>query len=71
MKIYAMEFTSNVAVAINGNKRQNFEAGDKVIVSRSEYLSLLRLGATLISEKKLAYSDVFKKAEKVEKQSKE
>lgn len=66
-----MEFTSNVAVAINGNKRENFEAGDKVIVSRGEYLSLLRLGATLISEKELTYSDVFKKAEKVEKPTKE
>jgi hypothetical protein len=58
MKIYAMEFTSNVAVAINWNKRQNFEAGEKVLVARDEYHSLLRLGATLVQEVELSYSDL-------------
>ena len=51
LKIYAMQATKNVAVAFNGNLRENFKEGDKIITTRDEYRTLLRLGFELIEEK--------------------
>lgn len=59
LKIYAMEATQNVAVAINGNLRENFKEGDKIITTRDEYKSLLRLGFVLTQEKEIGFDDVF------------
>lgn len=53
-----MEATDNVAVAINGNKREDFEAGDKVLVTFGEHLSLLRLGFSFVGEAEVTYSDI-------------
>jgi hypothetical protein len=58
VKVYAMEFNSNLAVGINGNKRANFETGDIVVVTRDEYISLLKLGCSLVGEKEVTYDDV-------------
>lgn len=58
VQLYALEFTSNLAVPINGRKRQDFKKGDRVLVTRDEYLSLLRLGCTLIGDVEVSYDDV-------------
>lgn len=42
--LYAFKFTENLTVSIGGNKREDFKKGQKVIVSFSDYLPLLRLG---------------------------
>lgn len=60
IKLFALEATSNLAVAINGGKRENFEEGDKVLVTRDEYLPLLRLGFIFLGEVDVSYSDVSK-----------
>lgn len=60
IKLFAMECNSNVAVAINGRKRENFEAGAKVLVTRDEYLTLLRLGFKLLGEAEVTYDDIAK-----------
>lgn len=60
IKLFAMEATSNIAVAINGRKREDFEEGDKVLVTRDEYLSLLRLGFKFVGEAEVNYSDIAK-----------
>lgn len=70
LKIYAMQATKNVAVAFNGNLRENFEKGDKIITTRDEYRILLRLGFELIEEKYIGFDDIFQKSlahEKTEK----
>lgn len=61
LKIYAMQATKNVAVAFNGNLRENFEKGDKIITTRDEYRILLRLGFELIEEKDIGFDDIFQK----------
>lgn len=58
IKLFAMEARSNVAVAINGRKRENFAEGDKVLVTRDEYLTLLRLGFKLVGEAEVSYDDI-------------
>lgn len=60
VQLYALEFNSNLAVPINGRKRQEFKKGDKVLVTRDEYLSLLRLGCTLLGDVEVQYDDVKK-----------
>jgi hypothetical protein len=58
MKVYALEFTRDVAVSIGGEKRRGYVEGEKVVVSRNDYLPLIRLGCTLIAEQDISYSDV-------------
>lgn len=71
LKIYAMQATKNVAVAFNGNLRENFKEGDKIITTRDEYRNLLRLGFELIEEKDIWFDDIFISKEKeTEKSSK-
>jgi hypothetical protein len=60
IKLFAMEATSNIAVAINGRKREDFGEGDKVLVTRDEYLSLLRLGFKFVGEAEVTYKDIAK-----------
>lgn len=64
LKIYAMQATKNVAVAFNGNLRENFKEGDKIITTRDEYRNLLRLGFELIEEKDIWFDDIFTSKEK-------
>lgn len=73
LKIYAMQATKNVAVAFNGNLRENFEKGDKIITTRDEYRILLRLGFELIEEKDIGFDDIFseKNPKKSSKKDKE
>lgn len=59
LKIYAMQATKNVAVAFNGNLREDFKKGDKIITTRDEYRALLRLGFELIEEKDIGFDDIF------------
>ena len=70
MKIYAMEATQNVAVAINGNLRENFKEGDKIITTHDEYKNLLRLGFVLLEEKEIGFDDIFTKEKETKKSSK-
>lgn len=42
--LYAFKFKENLTVSIGGKKRQDFKKGAKIIVTYSDYLSLLRLG---------------------------
>lgn len=69
LKIYAMQATKNVAVAFNGNLRENFKEGDKIITTRDEYRNLLRLGFELIEEKDIGFDDIFSSKEKETKKS--
>jgi hypothetical protein len=72
MKVYALEFTRSVATSIGGEKRKGYVEGDKVVVSRNDYLPLIRLGCTLIAEQDISYDDVSwatpKKAKKAKKE---
>ena len=50
IKIALIQFESNLAVSIDGNKRQDFRKWNKVIVSKSDILPLLRLWCTKLWE---------------------
>lgn len=56
--VYAFEFADNLAVSIGGRRRENFEAGDQVVVTQSDYLMLLRLGCVLLGTAELTFKDV-------------
>ena len=59
VKIYALEFQSNVAHGLNGGKRVDFSKGDIVLVSRQEEsIYLQRLGCTLVQEADVGYDDI-------------
>lgn len=66
MKVFALECQGNIAVAINGNRREDFKKGDIILVGREEYLICIRLGFTLIEEIDLKYEDISKKSKKKE-----
>lgn len=59
--LYAFEFQSNVAVSLQWKKRQTFKKWQKIIASKEDKTTLLRLGAKLINEKEVSYKDVFTK----------
>ncbi len=56
--LYAFEFADNLAVSIGGGKRQNFAAGDNVVVTQADYLMLLRLGCVLLGTAELSFKDI-------------
>lgn len=56
--LYWFEFTDNLAVSIGGWKRENFQAGDRVVVTQQDYLMLLRLGCVLVWTAELTFKDV-------------
>jgi len=58
--LYAFKFTENLTVSIGGNKREDFKKNQKVIVSFSDYLPLLRLGLEFLWEVTLSFKDVEK-----------
>lgn len=64
MKVFALECQGNIAVAINGNRREDFKKGDIILVGRDEYLICIRLGFTLVEEIDLKYEDISKKSKK-------
>jgi hypothetical protein len=57
LKLFAIEFKSNLAVSIDGNKRANFKAGEKVVVSKDDFLTLIRLGCKSVGEHFITYDD--------------
>lgn len=61
LKLYAIEFTSNLSVEIHGEKRKNFKKGDRVVITRDDRLKLLRLGCSALAEKEVEVNDIFDK----------
>lgn len=59
LKLYAIEFTSNLAVELWGERRKPYKAGDRVLITRDERLMLLRLGCKQLGEKEVNVDDVF------------
>jgi hypothetical protein len=64
VKLYGFECQSRVAVGIAGRKREVYEVGDKVLVTASDKLTLLRLGFKLVDEAEVEYTDVFEATKK-------
>jgi hypothetical protein len=59
VKLYAVEFQSNIAHGPHGGPRQDFAAGDVLVVAtREEWLYLMRLGCTLKAEAEVGYEDI-------------
>lgn len=71
MKVFALECQGNIAVAINGNRREDFKKGDIILVGRDEYLACIRLGFTLVEEIDLKYEDISKKSKKKQQEKEE
>ncbi len=68
VKLYGFECQSRIAVGIAGRKREVYEVGDKVLVTASDKLTLLRLGFKLVDETEVSYTDVFKTKAKAKKE---
>lgn len=59
VKLYAVEFQSNIAHGAHGGPRRDFSAGDILVVAtREEWLYLMRLGCTLKAEAEVGYEDI-------------
>lgn len=61
IKLYWFEIHDKLAISVNWAKRDFFKKWDKVLVTKVDYLPLLRLGCKLINETEVEYNDVFKK----------
>lgn len=58
IKVYGVEFVSNLAVDVNGKRRADFSIGQKIIVTDADRLKLLRLGCKQLWEREIGFSDV-------------
>ena len=68
LKLFLVEFKSNLAYGLNGWKRENFKKWDKVIVLREDSIRLMRLGCELLNEVNVSFKthkDLFKQSKDV------
>lgn len=59
LKLCWFEFRNKISASINWERRRVYEKWEKVIVTSENKLMLMRLGATLISERDVDFDDIF------------
>ncbi len=59
LKLCWFEFRNKISASINWERRRVYEKWEKVIVTSENKLMLMRLGATLISERYVDFDDIF------------
>ena len=58
LKLCWFEFRNKISASINWERRRVYEKWEKVIVTSENKLMLMRLGATLISERDVDFDDI-------------